>query len=202
MFKFMSLLKFVCVFLIAAPVYSNAQLHDVTLGVPTAITLASDNITVFNGQYARELFGRFWIYGEVLYLNIDEKYERHEVIGGVSVLTGSKTERELSALYQLGTYYFPFTENSGDGMYLRGGLGYGVAHFESTGFNEDDSGVCLLLGAGYRAAFWQTLVLSGGMYYNTTSLQVNNPNTEDALGGLDGAELQSIQYELAIGIRI
>jgi hypothetical protein len=70
-------------------------------------------------------------------------------------------------------------------------------------FKENKSGVTGVIGLGYKAVFWESLIASGGLSYIPINFEIVNPNS-DAYGydgGLDGAALPPVLLELNLGYR-
>lgn len=189
----MKTLLWVCLFISMGFAKSN----EIAVGAYNLIGLLLDDAVILQGQYSREITPKVWGYLEYFHMDITEKFERD--INDLSVI---KKEQEKEKLYEFGIYYYPWTDENGEGFFLRSSVGYVQTYFSTIGFENEKSGVTAIGGIGYKKVLWESLALSGGARYSVLGYKIENPNENDSFdGSTDGAGLPPVLVELNLGYR-
>ena len=206
-------LKVVLMTLLFCTLAFSSKRNDVSIGFISLLGFfvsgddgggGESNIAFYNMQFSRSISKNFSVFGE-LYISSDQPvFAESRHINGKLVVLEKKKETGLVKLLQAGFYYFPFTSNDGEGLFLKGGIAYGSTYFKTTGFEKSRNGICFLGGLGYKLYFAQSFAFSIGLQYNSTTLNIDNPEYSNinAVGGAtEGAELPWLVPELSLGYR-
>lgn len=175
---------------------SFSSYNDINIGLISLLTpvmqSSTQSITFINLQYSRGLTPYLSFYLEMFTQKGEVAYEKDDL---------KKIEGFGTTLIHSGVNWFPFTPDPGDGLFLKGGIGFASVFLETLGNNLTTSGACLFVGPGYRAVFADFFLVSAALTYNPFKVYITNPTRNDDLGGLDGSGLESFMPELSFGFR-